>query len=147
MILKAAPSGGHITCRQTETSSPSSGEGDLGSGSPSAPRNDVSIRHCERSEAILFIGFQHVGPDPRSGQLGRSGNGPYIFRTWVVLFLRGRRRNNIVTRLLYSGGLSVDTGVAYQPNKTAASHINCRFNLHCILCNQTGLSNHSRWRT
>ena len=32
--------------------------------------------------------FNLVGPDPRSGLSGRSGNGPYIFRPWVELFLR-----------------------------------------------------------
>ena len=34
--------------------------------------------------------FNLVGPDPRSGLSGRSGNGPYIFRPWVELFLRRR---------------------------------------------------------
>ena len=29
----------------------------------------------------------YVGPDPRSGQLGRSGNGPYIFRPWQCCFM------------------------------------------------------------
>jgi hypothetical protein len=42
--------------------------------------------------------LQYVGPDPRSAMLSRSGNGPYIFRPWVVLFLRRRpqgRRGNL----------------------------------------------------
>ena len=36
--------------------------------------------------------LQLVGPDPRSGLLGRSGIGPYIFRPVVLLFIRSTRR-------------------------------------------------------